>query len=520
MKKKLRIAVVAVAALAGPASAQHLWYNDPGAPGDLLIGSVMVDASAPYTYYETLGWNQGGLGGGYTGIQDNGNGQHSFICSIWDPSNDIQMTRAQYVPPGGSFAKRFGGEGTGFQIFNPAKTGPQWQLGNWYTIAVRAYNVGAHTYVAAWLFDSANEKWTLQGIHDYPVPMVFNYGAMAFLENYGGQFTDQHRRMYTGWGFKRTLDQAWWPFTHGAYDGPAEHANGGTEGETFYMQTGAGVVNTVGTSESLDVPPFGSSPSIPEGLVGSASAIYDPRSRDFIVSWKADASRAPQFAYEIQISKSKFFTGQVIEQTAVGPEIGSVHVSAGNFINGMCYGRVRIVDLLDRTSPWVNFTVIKPIPTRSFVYLSDLAWDSASNGWGPVEYDQSNGETGAGDGSPITLNGVVYAKGIGCHANSQITYRLDGRYQWFLADVGIDDEIGGVDGSASFRVYVDGVLRYDSTVMNASTSTQPVQVGLAGAQTLELVTDDFGNGNAKDHTDWADARLIKKPWTFIRPGFH
>src|SRR5207247_1662349 len=46
-------------------------------------------------------------------------------------------------------------------------------------------------------------------------------------------------------------------------------------------------------------------------------------------------------------------------------------------------------------------------------YLSDLTWTSMTNGWGPVERDQSNGESGTGDGSTLTLNGTTYAKGLG-----------------------------------------------------------------------------------------------------------
>jgi hypothetical protein len=51
-------------------------------------------------------------------------------------------------------------------------------------------------------------------------------------------------------------------------------------------------------------------------------------------------------------------------------------------------------------------------------YVSDLALTVVSNGWGPLERDRSNGDLAAGDGSPLTLNGVTYAKGLGVHAPS------------------------------------------------------------------------------------------------------
>lgn len=505
-------------AISACGQAQHLWYNDPGISGDLLVGSVMVDATAPYTYYEVHGWNEGGLGGGYSGIQDNGNGQHSFIFSIWDPSDTVQMNRAQYVPPGGTYAQRFGGEGAGYQILNPGRVAPLWVLGQWYTIVVRAWDVGSHTFVGAWYYDQTNQLWTLQGIHDYPVQMRFDYGEIAFLENYGGQYVADHRRMFTGWGYKRTPGPQWWPFTSGAYDGPATNANAGTIGSTYFMETGSQVVNTVGSNANFTVPPFGNEPSPPVGQIQSAFAIFDPRSNDFVVSWQPNRQLTPQYSYEVQISNTNAFTSNLtVDQFAIAPEIQRVHVPAGALPHTRCFGRVRVVDVFDRTSAWTTFTVTKGLPVKNFAYLSDLQWASASNGYGPVEKDTSNGESGSGDGHPITLNGVIYAKGIGCHANSQVVYDLGGAYQWFQADVGIDDEISGIQGSAIFRVYVDGVLTYDSSIMNASTTTQHVLVNVTGASQLTLVTDDSGDGNGQDHTDWADARLIRQPFQIANP---
>ncbi len=64
-------------------------------------------------------------------------------------------------------------------------------------------------------------------------------------------------------------------------------------------------------------------------------------------------------------------------------------------------------------------------------YLSDLEWSSMSNGWGPAEKDRSNGDQAAGDGGPITLNGVTYEKGLGTHANAEVRYNLGGVCQPF-----------------------------------------------------------------------------------------
>ncbi|CAM5512618.1 hypothetical protein SALBM217S_01786 [Streptomyces griseoloalbus] len=47
------------------------------------------------------------------------------------------------------------------------------------------------------------------------------------------------------------------------------------------------------------------------------------------------------------------------------------------------------------------------VPEPGVTYVSDLPFTSASNGWGPVERDGSNGETDPGDGGPLALAGTV-----------------------------------------------------------------------------------------------------------------
>ena len=119
-------------------------------------------------------------------------------------------------------------------------------------------------------------------------------------------------------------------------------------------------------------------------------------------------------------------------------------------------------------------------------YLSDLTWTSTTNGWGPVEKDQSNGEAAAGDGTTLTLNGTTYAKGLGMHAASDVRYAISADCTRFKAEVGVDDEVGA-NGSVVFEVYAGATKVYDSGVMTGSTATQPIDVSIAGASELRLV---------------------------------
>jgi glucose/arabinose dehydrogenase len=164
-------------------------------------------------------------------------------------------------------------------------------------------------------------------------------------------------------------------------------------------------------------------------------------------------------------------------------------------------------DLAGNTMAAVTWSFTTADVSSSTTYLSDLAWASVKNGWGPVELDTSNGEKVAGDGNPITLNGVVYPKGLGTHSNSEIVYNLGGNYTSFSSYVGIDDEVG-TGGSAIFRVRVDGVVRFDSGIMTGSSPTQLASVDLTGANQLMLEVNLADGTKTQDHGDWADAVLI------------
>nr|WP_262700819.1 beta-galactosidase [Streptomyces sp. NEAU-383] len=153
----------------------------------------------------------------------------------------------------------------------------------------------------------------------------------------------------------------------------------------------------------------------------------------------------------------------------------------------------------------------QPPPLRTGEhYVSDLPFQSSSNGWGPVERDRSVGENAEGDGRPLTLHDNVYEKGLGTHAASSVQVWLGGTCTAFRAALGLDQETyGRSDGPATvaYTVLADGTPVYESATIGRDTATQKIDVDVAGARRLELVVSDAGDGNALDHADWADAKL-------------
>ncbi|MFI6388376.1 endo-alpha-N-acetylgalactosaminidase family protein [Nonomuraea sp. NPDC050540] len=146
-----------------------------------------------------------------------------------------------------------------------------------------------------------------------------------------------------------------------------------------------------------------------------------------------------------------------------------------------------------------------PPPPTADAYAGDLEWVSADNGWGPVERDQSNGDRAQGDGSPLTVGGRVFAKGLGTHAPAKIRYYLGGRCAAFTAVVGVDDSQAAPRGSVSYTVLADGVVKAGTPVLRGADPAHELSADVRGARFVELVAGDGGDGAGNDHADWGDA---------------
>jgi alpha-galactosidase len=145
-------------------------------------------------------------------------------------------------------------------------------------------------------------------------------------------------------------------------------------------------------------------------------------------------------------------------------------------------------------------------PPAGTSQLSNLTWTSATNGWGPVERDMSNGEQATADGHPLTVNGTVFTKGLGAHAASEIAYNLAGRCSSVVADVGVDDEKTAT-GSVVFQLWRDSTLVADSGLKTTAQGPTHLSANIAGGTTLRLVITDGGNGIDSDHGDWGNAQV-------------
>ena len=152
-------------------------------------------------------------------------------------------------------------------------------------------------------------------------------------------------------------------------------------------------------------------------------------------------------------------------------------------------------------------------------WLSDLDWTSQTSGdsGNPTRKDKScgNNTLTLWDGSKEE----TFDKGIGSHADSTIIYDLTGKgYTSFSSYYGVDREtkINPSQASITFKVYVDGNLKFTSDVMGTNTAKGFTgDIDITDATELKLVMDKGAN-NWSDHGDWANAKLTK-PFTAPQP---
>lgn len=143
-------------------------------------------------------------------------------------------------------------------------------------------------------------------------------------------------------------------------------------------------------------------------------------------------------------------------------------------------------------------------------FVSDLPYVSASNNWGPVEKNRSNGTHASGDGRALTIGGITFAHGLGVHADSEVTYNLRGVCSTFSATIGVDDEVDtatATRGTVVFQVFGDTQLLYQSPLVNGTSGPEKVAVNVSGRQRLRLVVTDGGDDHHFDHADWAEASV-------------
>ena len=105
------------------------------------------------------------------------------------------------------------------------------------------------------------------------------------------------------------------------------------------------------------------------------------------------------------------------------------------------------------------------------------------------------------------INKQVYDKGLGFASGMQVEFLNEGQYDLFLAEIGIDDDAGGL-GDCEFVVKSDEGELYRGRVKGGE-AAKLIKVDITGCNRIILQVDPGLDLDIADHADWADACFLQ-----------
>ncbi|MEI5689009.1 NPCBM/NEW2 domain-containing protein [Sphingomonas kyungheensis] len=124
-------------------------------------------------------------------------------------------------------------------------------------------------------------------------------------------------------------------------------------------------------------------------------------------------------------------------------------------------------------------------------------------GWGGAQPDV------APYGTPLTIAGHGYGRGIGILSNSRMEVRNDAGYAHFKAEVGIDDSTRNRSSTVRFSVYGDGRMLAETGPISFGAAAVPISADLGEAKTIELIARSGDGGASTVSVAWSMARMTK-----------
>jgi hypothetical protein len=222
----------------------HLAYTAP--EGDLFYNEVVVDQSAPGTYFCSSGFRQG-----YFGVQELWNGKRLAIFSVWDPGaqdnpNAVPPEKRVKLLAKGDKVRvgRFGGEGTGGQSF----LDHAWKNGETLRFLISAKREGEDRIAyTGWFSAPGLEGWQLVASFSTLSAKGLLSGYYSFVEDFrrDGESLKKARKAHYGNGWVRT-GGTWDPVKKARFtaDGnPSMAIDAGLDKDRWFLATGGETEN-------------------------------------------------------------------------------------------------------------------------------------------------------------------------------------------------------------------------------------------------------------------------------------
>lgn len=278
----------------------HLWWSTkvPGAPSGEAYNWTYLEVMYPSAYRRQATYQMSiGADGIYSGIQmpthSDGSYGHSVLFSVWDngdvdkDKNLPDILRAAAVDLGpGTYATRFGGEGTGSSIrYNEDNL---WEFDHWVQflynvrpdiISVTKTDANGKTTTteyestlqSMWFKMAEDTEWRYIGTLRMASANRMTSGIYSFLENFANIGGDLMRRCYFRNGAMRSAETGkWYALNHAGYGNTQNNGkrysrydfgHGVTDlyDNCFYLETG-GYMGKRDSSDTYEPPMPGNMP--------------------------------------------------------------------------------------------------------------------------------------------------------------------------------------------------------------------------------------------------------------------
>jgi hypothetical protein len=113
-------------------------------------------------------------------------------------------------------------------------------------------------------------------------------------------------------------------------------------------------------------------------------------------------------------------------------------------------------------------------------------------------------------GKPLRVGAQIFEQGIGVHANSVLTFTLDGSYKLFRTRYAIDTTSDVSKAVVNVRVLLDGRVVHEEKNFKAFKMSPVLTVDLGGAKELTLEVTAAGATDTEDRLDWIEPALVRE----------
>lgn len=134
------------------------------------------------------------------------------------------------------------------------------------------------------------------------------------------------------------------------------------------------------------------------------------------------------------------------------------------------------------------------------VYIDKLDVNLMLQDWGSPNVNKSV------VGSPLSVGGVKFSRGIGTHSVSRFMLKVDGKASFISGYVGADDQ-NDYPMDMAFKILADGEVIWTSNIMRKGMPAQQFKVALTGKKQIVLMVTEGGDGIMYDHADWLDVKI-------------